>query len=153
MKRKVIIADDEQHICHLIKALIEWEQYGLEVVGFANDGNKAFQMCEECSPDFLITDIRMPGLSGIELIRKLYDAFPDIKVIIITGYSQFSYAQQALKFRVVDYLCAAKRAQSDRCGNRENAGKQKFILKVHAGNQGQSADSYSEQQRTTLKAV
>lgn len=104
MKRKVIIADDEQHICHLIKALIEWEQYGLEVVGFANDGNKAFQMCEECSPDFLITDIRMPGLSGIELIRKLYDAFPDIKVIIITGYSQFSYAQQALKFRVVDYL-------------------------------------------------
>ena len=45
MKRKVIIADDEQHICHLIKALIEWEQYGLEVVGFANDGNKAFQMC------------------------------------------------------------------------------------------------------------
>lgn len=104
MKRKVIIADDEQHICHLIKALIEWEQYGLEVVGFANDGNKAFQMCEEFSPDFLITDIRMPGLSGIELIKKLYDAFPDIKVIIITGYSQFSYAQQALKFRVVDYL-------------------------------------------------
>ena len=103
-KRKVIIADDEQHICHLIKALIEWEEYGLEVTGFANDGNRAFKMCEEFSPDLLITDIRMPGLSGIDLIKKLYDAFPDIKVIIITGYSQFSYAQQALKYRVVDYL-------------------------------------------------
>lgn len=104
IKRKVIIADDEQHICRLIEALIDWEQYGLKIVGFANDGNKAFQMCEELAPDLLITDIRMPGLSGIDLIKKLYEAFPDIKVIIITGYSQFLYAQQALKYGVVDYL-------------------------------------------------
>ena len=103
-KRKVIIADDEHHICKLINALVDWEEYGLEVIGFANDGNKAYTMCEEMSPDLLITDIRMPGLSGIELIRKLYEAFPDIKVIIITGYSQFLYAHQALKYRVVDYL-------------------------------------------------
>ncbi len=103
-RRKVIIADDEHHICKLIKALIDWEEYGLEVIGFANDGNRAFAMCEELSPDLLITDIRMPGLSGIELIRRLYEAFPDIKVIIITGYSQFLYAHQALKYRVVDYL-------------------------------------------------
>lgn len=104
MKRKVIIADDEQHICNLINALIDWEKYELEVAGVANDGDKAFQMCEELSPDLLITDIRMPGLSGIELIKKLYEELPDIKVIIITGYSQFLYAQQALKYRVVDYL-------------------------------------------------
>lgn len=103
-RRKIIIADDEHHICKLIKALIDWEEYGLEVIGFANDGNRAFAMCEELSPDLLITDIRMPGLSGIELIRRLYEAFPDIKVIIITGYSQFLYAHQALKYRVVDYL-------------------------------------------------
>lgn len=70
-RRKIIIADDEHHICKLIKALIDWEEYGLEVIGFANDGNRAFAMCEELSPDLLITDIRMPGLSGIELIRRL----------------------------------------------------------------------------------
>lgn len=103
-KRKVIIADDEHHICKLIHALVDWKEYGLEVVGFANDGNRAYAMCEELSPDLLITDIRMPGLGGIELIRKLYESFPDIKVIIITGYSQFLYAHQALKYRVVDYL-------------------------------------------------
>lgn len=104
MKRKVIIADDEQYICRLIGALIDWEACGLEVAGYACDGNTAFQMCAELSPDFLVTDIRMPGLSGIDLIKKLYEAFPKIKVIIITGYSHFSYAHQALRYNVIDYL-------------------------------------------------
>lgn len=102
--RKVIIADDEQHIRHLINGLIEWEEYGLEVVGFAHDGDSALEMCERILPDFLITDIRMPGVNGIDLIKELYDKLPDIKVIIITGYSYFSYARQALRYNVVDYL-------------------------------------------------
>ncbi|WP_165920989.1 response regulator transcription factor [Muricomes intestini] len=102
--RKVVIADDEQHICRLIDALIEWKAFGLEVVGFAHDGNTAFQMCMDFSPDFLITDIRMPGLGGLDLTKKLYDSFPEIKVIVITGYSHFSYAHQALRYNVIDYL-------------------------------------------------
>lgn len=103
-RRKVIIVDDEQHICRLIEALIDWEAQGLEVIGFAHDGSDAFLMCQEMSPDFLITDIQMPGLSGIDLIKKLYDECPEIKVIIITGYSQFPYAHQALRYGVIDYL-------------------------------------------------
>ncbi len=103
-RRKVIIVDDEQHICRLIEALIDWEAHGLEVIGSAHDGSRAFQMCQELSPDILITDIQMPGLSGIDLIKKLHDQFPEIKVIIITGYSQFPYAHQALRYGVVDYL-------------------------------------------------
>ena len=103
-RRKVIIVDDEQHICRLIEALIDWEAHGLEVIGSARDGGSAFQMCQELSPDILITDIQMPGLSGIDLIKKLNDQFPEIKVIIITGYSQFPYAHQALRYGVVDYL-------------------------------------------------
>ncbi|MDD3337572.1 MAG: response regulator [Lachnospiraceae bacterium] len=104
MMKKVLIADDEQHICRLIENLIDWEKYNMEVAGFANDGNRAFKMCEELCPDFLITDIRMPGLNGIDLIKAMHDAFPHIQVIIITGYSEFPYAIQALKYRVVDYL-------------------------------------------------
>ena len=102
--KKVIIADDEQHICRLINALIDWNAFGLEVSGFAHDGDSAYEMCREKSPDFLITDIRMPGLGGIDLIKKIYETLPDIKVIVITGYSHFSYAHQALRYNVVDYL-------------------------------------------------
>ena len=68
--KRVLIADDELHICNLIKCLIDWEAYGLEVAGFAHDGETAFQMCQELLPSFLITDIRMPGLNGLELMKK-----------------------------------------------------------------------------------
>ena len=102
--KKVLIADDELHICNLIKCLIDWEAYGLEVAGFAHDGETAFQMCQELLPGLLITDIRMPGLDGLELMKKIAEALPDIKVIIVTGYSQFPYALQAIKYHVIDYL-------------------------------------------------
>lgn len=102
--KRVLIADDELHICNLIKCLIDWEAYGLEVAGFAHDGETAFQMCQELLPSFLITDIRMPGLNGLELMKKIAETLPDIKVIIVTGYSQFPYALQAIKYHVIDYL-------------------------------------------------
>ena len=101
---KVIIADDEQHISKLLESLIDWEKLGFRIVGKARDGYGALKLCSELEPDFLITDIRMPGLSGMDLIRELHRMNPQIKVIIITGYSQFQYAHQALRYGVVDYL-------------------------------------------------
>ena len=99
---KVIIADDEQHISKLLESLIDWEKLGFRIVGKARDGYSALKLCSELEPDFLITDIRMPGLSGMDLIRELHRMNPHIKVIIITGYSQFQYAHQALRYGVVD---------------------------------------------------
>ena len=101
---KAIIADDETRICQLIIALGEWERLGVEVAGVAQNGIEALELVKSVSAEMLITDIRMPGLSGLELIGQVRQHAPNLKIIIISGYANFEYAQQALKEGVNDYL-------------------------------------------------
>lgn len=100
----VIIADDEERICRLINMLGHWEKHGMEVAGTAQNGPQALSMVEKGGIDLLITDIRMPGLSGLELITKARAVSPKIRFIIISGYADFSYAQDAIKLGVSEYL-------------------------------------------------
>lgn len=102
--QKVVIADDEERICRLIEALIDWEKLGLEIAGSAHNGIEACEIVEQVRPDILITDIRMPGCSGLELIGKVKRMLPALEIIIISGYAHFEYAQQAIKYGVGDYL-------------------------------------------------
>ena len=101
---KVVIADDEERICQLIRALIDWEDLGMEITEMAHNGIEAFDAVQKLQPDILITDIRMPGLSGLELIEKVKQSCPDVEIIIISGYAHFEYAQQAIRFGVGHYL-------------------------------------------------
>lgn len=104
---KVLIADDEIKVSQLILHLIRWEELGMEVIGTVNDGVEAYEIIMEEQPDIVITDIRMPGMDGIELVEKVVgETEPQRKVffVIISGYSQFEYAQQAVKLGVEDYL-------------------------------------------------
>lgn len=101
---KVVVADDEERVCRLIVALGSWEELGLQVVGTAANGIQALELIRREKTDILITDIRMPGLSGLELIEKVKEISPDIKIMIISGYANFEYAQNALKQGVSDYL-------------------------------------------------
>lgn len=101
---RVLIADDEIRVCRLIEALIEWKKLGLDLTGIANNGEEACQMVEQLSPDILITDIRMPGCSGLELIRRVKQKNKELEIIIISGYAHFEYAQQAIKYGVGNYL-------------------------------------------------
>jgi len=101
---RVIIADDEPKVLLLIRNLIQWEELGLELVATANDGISALEMIAELHPDIVITDIRMPGYDGIELIEKAKELDPHIDFIIISGYRHFNYAQKAIRFGVEDYL-------------------------------------------------
>lgn len=101
---KVLIADDEERICRLIQALADWEKLGMEVVGMAHNGLEACEMAAHLQPDILITDIRMPGYSGLELIERVKKEQPELEIIIISGYAHFEYAQQALQFGVGCYL-------------------------------------------------
>lgn len=101
---KVMIADDEERICQLIEALIDWESLHMEVAGIAHNGLEAYEMVKQIKPDILITDIRMPGCNGLDLIENVKKSVEDLQVVIISGYAQFAYAQTAIKFGVGDYL-------------------------------------------------
>ena len=101
---KVLIADDEIRVCNLIRALVDWQSLDMSVVGVAHNGMDALHAVEEEKPDLVITDIRMPSCTGLELVEQTRKLCPSIRFIIISGYTQFEYAQLAIKFGVSDYL-------------------------------------------------
>ena len=101
---RVIIADDEKLICRLVQALADWESLGMEVAGTAENGLEALELVEALKPDILITDIRMPGCDGLELIRRAKEKKPQLEVVIISGYAHFEYAQSAIRYGVGNYL-------------------------------------------------
>lgn len=101
---RVIVADDEQKVCQLICHLIDWDGLGMELVGTASNGVEALRLIEEKRPDLILSDIRMPGCSGLELMKKARESNPDLEFIIISGYSSFEYAQTAIQYGVQDYI-------------------------------------------------
>jgi two-component system response regulator YesN len=104
MKKKILIADDEINICSLILNLIDWDELELNVVGTAQDGIEAYSLIEQNYPDIVITDIKMPGIDGLELIKKTIDANIKTHFIVISGYKLFDYAHTAIKYGVQNYL-------------------------------------------------
>ena len=101
---KVVIADDEARVCSLIRMLIDWDELGLKLCGTASNGLEALELVRERHPDILITDIRMPGCHGLELIERAKQENPQLEIIIISGYAHFEYAQSAIRHGVGDYL-------------------------------------------------
>lgn len=101
---KLLIADDEKTICSLIARLLDWNELGFEIIGMAYTGLDAFEIIKEQQPDVIISDIRMPGYDGIELIKKTKEAQIDAEFVMISGFKQFEYAQNAMKYGVKYYL-------------------------------------------------
>ncbi|MBC5648814.1 response regulator transcription factor [Christensenella tenuis] len=101
---KVFIADDEIFVIELLLHLIDWKALGLEVVGTAKDGVTALEQIKKSNPDIVITDIRMPGLSGLDLIKEIQAFNPAAAFVIISGHNNFEYAQTAIRFGVKDYI-------------------------------------------------
>lgn len=99
-----IVVDDEKWICELIKKSIKWEEVGIQIVAESGSGAKAYDLIIKFNPDIVITDIRMPGMDGISLIKKVREAGIKCSFIIVSGYKDFEYARNALKFGVEDYL-------------------------------------------------
>lgn len=101
---KVLLADDEERVCRLIQALAEWETFDMQLVGVAHNGIEALALAEKTKPDIVMTDIRMPGCSGLELIGQMRRLCTQSEFIIISGYTQFEYAKMAIQYGVSDYL-------------------------------------------------
>lgn len=101
---KIAIADDEAMVCIVIQNSINFEELGFDLVGVAHDGFSLLNIISEENPDIVITDISMPGLNGLDLIKEVRQKQIECKIIIISGYSQFEYTREAIKYKVDDYL-------------------------------------------------
>lgn len=100
----VFIVEDEQLIREGMLKLVEWHQLGFEVIGQAADGELAWPMIQDLQPDIVITDIRMPFMDGLSLSRIIKQHYPNTKIIILSGYDEFEYAQKAINIGVEHYV-------------------------------------------------
>ena len=111
-KMKLLIVDDEKYIRDSLCGGYDWPLLGFDEVFAAKDANEALNILDNNEITVVITDIRMPKLSGMDLIEQISMRRKDIKIIIISGYSEFEYARQALKYGVSDYLLKPARIET-----------------------------------------
>ena len=100
----VVVADDEAELREAVCQLIPWEELGFKLVGSAGNGLDALQCVEQFQPDFLLTDIRMPFISGVSLASQVRQLQPLIQIAFLSGYDDFEYAQKAIDYDVISYM-------------------------------------------------
>ena len=101
---KVLLADDERIILEGISNVIDWKSLDTELVATARNGIEAYEKIAEHRPHIVISDIRMPGMNGLELAEKVRADFPDTQFIVLSGFSEFEYARCAMQYGVKNYL-------------------------------------------------
>lgn len=101
---KAVLIDDEYIVVEGLKAIINWNEFGIEVVGSAADGVSGLKLIEDERPDIVFTDITMPSMNGLTLIEKAKRVIPNSVFIIFSGYNEFEYARSAITLGVIDYL-------------------------------------------------
>ena len=101
---KVLLVEDESLIRKGIRMTVNWGSLNCMVVGEAENGEEGLKAVSDLNPDLIITDLRMPKMDGLEMLKKLREEGNEAAVIVLTAYDQFSYARTALRLGVVDYL-------------------------------------------------
>ena len=102
---KVLIVDDEPFITQGLSVLIDWEKEGYEIAACLDNGKDAYRFLKENRVDLVLTDIRMPEMSGLDLMERVKEeGLSDASFVIMSGYDDFGYAQKALRIGCVDYL-------------------------------------------------
>lgn len=101
---KLILAEDEEDVREGIVAQIDWGSYGFEVVDQAENGREAAESIDRLLPDVVVTDIQMPFMNGLQLSEWIRSRHPNTKIIILTGYDEFEYAQKAIKLQIDEYI-------------------------------------------------
>lgn len=100
----IIVADDEEELRKALIRRINWEEAGFRLIGEAENGVEALELVEKLEPDLLLTDVRMPFMSGIELARAVREIRPTMQIAFLSGFDDFSYAQQAIQYNIVSYM-------------------------------------------------
>lgn len=101
---RVLLVDDEVLTREAISENVKWNELGFELCGACADGREATEYIKKSCPDLVLTDICMPHMDGLGLAKYIHENYPDIKVVIISGYDDFDYAKQALTYQVTEYI-------------------------------------------------
>lgn len=101
---KVLVVDDDHLVRRGFISMMPWEQYGFEIVGQANNGKKALEFLSMNEVNLLITDLAMPAMSGLELMKEVKIAYPHIHMVILTFHAEFDFIQEALRIGAIDYM-------------------------------------------------
>ncbi len=100
----IVVADDEEEIRRSLIRKVDWDEAGFRVVGEAENGIEALELVEKLEPDLLLTDLKMPFVSGIELARQVREIRPTMQIVFLSGYDDFTYAQQAIQYNIISYM-------------------------------------------------
>lgn len=101
---KLLIVDDDEVICRGLGSCIPWKEHGIQSVHLAYDGEMALEYVKAEHPDIILADINMPFMDGMEFSARVREAYPDIKIILLTAYKEFQYAQKAVQLQIFEYL-------------------------------------------------
>ncbi|MFG6150176.1 response regulator transcription factor [Halobacillus sp. B23F22_1] len=105
---RVLVVDDEMLIRQGVINYINWVEEGFQIVGEASNGNEALQQIKELRPHLIITDVVMPGMDGIELVRVVKEKHPEIEIVVLSSFEDFEYVRSTFQCGVADYILKPK---------------------------------------------
>lgn len=108
---KIILVEDEAIIRRGIKRGVKWEEQGFEIAAEAEDAEEALRLLQEMPVDVVLTDVKMPGMNGVELSRKVKEQYPQTEIVILSGFAEFEYAKAAVSFGAFEYMVKPVRKQ------------------------------------------
>lgn len=100
----LILVDDESDVREGLLKQIDWGLYGFEVIGITDNGKEAYDIVDKLLPDIVITDIKMPFMDGLTLSELIKQKYPATRIIILTGFEEFEFAQKAVKLHIDEYV-------------------------------------------------
>lgn len=153
---RIIIVDDEILVRIGIKSCAEWDKYGMEIIGEAEDGLKAIELIESLKPDIVLLDIKMPKMDGLQVMRYIKDHNFDCKVVILSSFDDFEHVGEAMKLGMADYLHKPRMSSQDILNSllsvKESIEKSKILKSEETGfDKVQVADALSKD--TLLKQL